>query len=576
MFSLMLAVVLSSSEPDLDIERIRSHLKLVEDLLRAQHAPDAATEAERLRNLDALHAYWLGGLFPHNVTVPGARSPIFIDHLQVACAAGALIIASGERALAERVSATMNEKYLDEMHNPELDRWVEQSGLTLGELRLIQPTYTYRPRFQEPLLEAAYLGDLPKVKALLAASKDVKADATEVLRAAALSVRGRPHEQNDAHRLRPGVFSQTRWVGDGFDVMRYALSLGADINDTSKHRPTPLFEARDIEIKPWLVNAGAKFTLAEKVLVFASEGHCAEAANLVLNPQIDFSAQQLPRAGDGGHCSEALSRAWNPDQLHLFRVRDDHARFVTMLKRGVLIEHAPSLDAAYELLLAARKNGQADDVRVLEGAIASTPALYSRECEPTLLQAVKNADLERIDIFTSHNITLLSCPDQSLSKRLTAFEQALTPAQLKTLELSLRAGLDVNEGNSGEPLKWAIEHDDTALAAALFERGARPSGNTGFDCSLLSLAVAHNNVAIVKMMMAHQVRRATEFDASPRCPGTLRRERPRPVDTPKPGQGNVPLEGGSRSVVRAAGGGPPKITVVDMQLSPEMKAVLRL
>lgn len=454
MFGLMMTLVVSSSAPDVDTERIRSHLQLVEALLRAQHAPDAAAEAERLRNLEVLHAYWLGGVFPQNITVPGGRSPIFIDHRGVACAAAALIIASGHRALAERISATMNEQYLDQMHDAELGTWVDASGLSLGELRLIQPGYPYQPAFQEPLLEAAYLGDLPKVRQLLDVSKNLKADASDVVRAAALSA-----------------------------------------------------------------------------------------------------------------------------QTGRLRVRDNPEAFITLLKRGVPIAHVPSLDAAYELLLVARKKGKADDVRVLEGAIAGTPRLPPNGCEPTLQRAVKNADTGRIDVLVAHGVTLRTCPERQLWKMLIEYERALTPAQLKTVELSVRAGLNVND--EGAPLRWAIDHNDTALAAMLFERGAQPSANTGFNCTLLSLAVAHDNVAIAKMMMAHHVPRATEFDASPRCPGELHPERPRPVDKPVPGQAALYFSTGA-GFIRVVGDGPPqplpppKITVVDMKLSPKMKAVLEL
>jgi len=60
----LICALAASGDPEL--ERIRSHLELVETLLRAQPAPTRETQLARERNLDALNAYWRGGQFPRN------------------------------------------------------------------------------------------------------------------------------------------------------------------------------------------------------------------------------------------------------------------------------------------------------------------------------------------------------------------------------------------------------------------------------------------------------------------------------------------------------------------------------
>ena len=169
--ALMLLLAAAPGEGN-DAERVRSHLELVEHLLRAQPAPSPEFEAARHRNLDTLHRYWQRGEFPRNTTTPGARNPTFIDDRGVACAAAAVIIGSGHEALARRISATRNDWYLDEMvGDTQLEAWVAGSGLRFGELRLIQPTYPYQPRYpDDPLLEAAHLGDLAAIRARVGSS----------------------------------------------------------------------------------------------------------------------------------------------------------------------------------------------------------------------------------------------------------------------------------------------------------------------------------------------------------------------------------------------------------------------
>ncbi len=132
---------------DADAERIQQRLLLVEELLRARPVP-ALTPAQasaRRRGLDALRAYAQAGDFPHNTRHPGVRMPYFIDHRGTPCAVGQLIIASGHRALAERIARADNHVFLDAIGDDrELGAWIAASGFALDELALIQPSYPHR------------------------------------------------------------------------------------------------------------------------------------------------------------------------------------------------------------------------------------------------------------------------------------------------------------------------------------------------------------------------------------------------------------------------------------------------
>jgi hypothetical protein len=71
----------------------------------------------------------------------GGYSPSFIDSDGRECAVANLIIESGYRELATQIASTTNYAFVRNMHGFGLERWVQQSGLTLDELTQIQPAY---------------------------------------------------------------------------------------------------------------------------------------------------------------------------------------------------------------------------------------------------------------------------------------------------------------------------------------------------------------------------------------------------------------------------------------------------
>ncbi|MBC7588821.1 MAG: T9SS type A sorting domain-containing protein [Chitinophagaceae bacterium] len=90
--------------------------------------------------MNTLHKYWNNGIFPIN-DLHQNRQPYFIDKFNTYCAVGYLIKMSGKDAIAREIHDKQNYSYLFDINHPQLMDWAFKSGLTLGELALIQPTY---------------------------------------------------------------------------------------------------------------------------------------------------------------------------------------------------------------------------------------------------------------------------------------------------------------------------------------------------------------------------------------------------------------------------------------------------
>ena len=126
-----------------DIERIRTHLKLVEQNLRNTNTSHLSAEAlaNREAMLDVLNGYWKQGVFPVNL-YHNHRQPYFIDDYGTACAVGFLMIASGNETIALKIKQHDNYAYIHELTKyPELGAWAEKFGFTIEELAWIQPAY---------------------------------------------------------------------------------------------------------------------------------------------------------------------------------------------------------------------------------------------------------------------------------------------------------------------------------------------------------------------------------------------------------------------------------------------------
>ncbi len=134
-------------------ERIQTHLLYVESLLRERSTATLTTAqlAQRTRLLNLLHEYAVAGNFPNNAAYPGERKPCFIGDNGNICAVGYLVEQTAGRAAAEEINERHKYETIYEMqHDQLLQNWVAQSGLTLEECALIQPTYGWPNPNTEP------------------------------------------------------------------------------------------------------------------------------------------------------------------------------------------------------------------------------------------------------------------------------------------------------------------------------------------------------------------------------------------------------------------------------------------
>lgn len=133
-------------------QRIRIHLAYVEQKLRNQPTDHLSADLKKKRTiaLDWLNTYWRAGEFPSNYDYPGTRKPCFRDKEQQICAVGYLVQQSGREDLVREIEKTMNYATIYEMDNEALAKWVAQSGLTLEECAMIQPTYNFPQPEPEP------------------------------------------------------------------------------------------------------------------------------------------------------------------------------------------------------------------------------------------------------------------------------------------------------------------------------------------------------------------------------------------------------------------------------------------
>jgi hypothetical protein len=128
------------TDPDL---RVRTHLAFVHALLSTR---DTSTMLAQLRdarrqNLARLREYIDAGIFPRNKLYRDQNRPCFIDDDGRICAVGYLVEQSAGRDTAERINARFQYAFVSEMEAPEVDQWIETSGLSRLELSLIQPCY---------------------------------------------------------------------------------------------------------------------------------------------------------------------------------------------------------------------------------------------------------------------------------------------------------------------------------------------------------------------------------------------------------------------------------------------------
>jgi hypothetical protein len=128
-------------------EKIATHLEYALRSLEQAHEP----HDKRLDLLLELESFIADGIFPQLEasfrSESEERAPCFIDSSGSACAVAYLMLSTGHSDLALRIAqkhrhSTIAEIAADATFSAEFTAWQEQSGLSLAELQLIQPTYT--------------------------------------------------------------------------------------------------------------------------------------------------------------------------------------------------------------------------------------------------------------------------------------------------------------------------------------------------------------------------------------------------------------------------------------------------
>ncbi len=121
---------------------IQFHLLETEKMLRkrADKNLSAGQKKQRETNLSTLHSYEERGVFPINDRHQN-RQPYFIDKNNTYCAVGYLMQQTGAEDMARDIHQTQNYSYLEDISHPKLMDWANESGLSLGELALIQSGY---------------------------------------------------------------------------------------------------------------------------------------------------------------------------------------------------------------------------------------------------------------------------------------------------------------------------------------------------------------------------------------------------------------------------------------------------
>ncbi len=127
-----------------EARRVQAHLLRAEGLVatRDVNGLSAARLANRRDATEVLQAYRTRGIFPLNEASIW-QTPIFVDTNGTRCALGALIDATGDHALVDRIQAHHNEASVAELvtREPELLAWLHEHGLSVEEAARIQPGY---------------------------------------------------------------------------------------------------------------------------------------------------------------------------------------------------------------------------------------------------------------------------------------------------------------------------------------------------------------------------------------------------------------------------------------------------
>ena len=128
----------------IEIERIRMHFDsvLVELDARDISVLSSAQRTNRERLMTTLAAYRDRGVFPHNYDFADP-TPYFVDRKTgTLCAVAHLLESTGRRDIVDRVARMNNNVWVADLAgDAQLERWLDDNGLTLAEAARIQVPY---------------------------------------------------------------------------------------------------------------------------------------------------------------------------------------------------------------------------------------------------------------------------------------------------------------------------------------------------------------------------------------------------------------------------------------------------
>jgi len=121
---------------------VQLHLQSVIRLLQSRSITGLSANQlqARVNNIALLVGYAEAGSFPRNITHRG-RIPVFVDDRNVPCAVGYLMLLAGYTDFVGETRTNVNNIYIRQIKSDVFTKFHAESGLTLDELALIQPTY---------------------------------------------------------------------------------------------------------------------------------------------------------------------------------------------------------------------------------------------------------------------------------------------------------------------------------------------------------------------------------------------------------------------------------------------------
>lgn len=135
-----------------EVKKIQTHLRYVKSILIYKDTSllSEKQKQNRIKVINILQQYIDNGIFPeHNSMLSNdlKRLPRFIDHNNVHCAVGYLILKTVDEELPKEINNEYEYSFVKDIDNQKLIDWADEYGLTLEECAMIQPAYDYYAQF---------------------------------------------------------------------------------------------------------------------------------------------------------------------------------------------------------------------------------------------------------------------------------------------------------------------------------------------------------------------------------------------------------------------------------------------